>query len=80
MYLIAEFPQRVNLVRISQMHHIGQQSANTDCNSTVVCIVEMGSQAVVMNIQSLNCSIVAERLSARLLILQCVFSVGGVWL
>ena len=25
-------------------------------------------------------SIIAERLSARLLILQCVFSVGGVWL
>ena len=39
-----------SLVRISQRHYIGQQSANTDCNSTVVCTVEMGSQAVVMNI------------------------------
>ena len=27
-----------------------------------------------------NYNVIAERLSARLLILQCVFSVGGVWL
>ena len=30
--------------------------------------------------KSVSCPLVAERLSARLLILQCVVSVGGVWL